>query len=203
MAAESVRGGGLGYMMPELDHPLAEAMMGEKETNTAAPGSEPSRAAEKPASMPAAAAGDRPETVTPPNWAPNMLVYGDISRMLFRMHRNVAAHMDAHKRLAERMQAVFAHEQAMVLELARLIDQSMTVAARKSNEEKPPLGGDSIERIFDHASNAMKETGRMLTDIQLESLALLQRYIEQPSDAGASSPASSGKPETKKGAGKE
>jgi hypothetical protein len=200
---KACEGGGLGYMMPELDHPLAEAMMGEKEANTAAPGSEPSRAAEKPASMPAAAAGDRPETVTPPNWAPNMLVYGDISRMLFRMHRNVAAHMDAHKRLAERMQAVFAHEQAMVLELARLIDESMTVAARKSNEEKPPLGGDSIERIFDHASNAMKETGRMLTDIQLESLALLQRYIEQPSDAGASSPAPSGKPETKKGAGKE
>ena len=54
-----------------------------------------------------------------------MLVYADISRMLFRMHRNVSAHMDAHKRLAERMQSVFSHEQAMVLELARLIDQSM------------------------------------------------------------------------------
>ena len=42
-------------------------------------------------------AGERasPETVIPPNWAPDMLAYADVSRMLFRMHRNVAAHMDA------------------------------------------------------------------------------------------------------------
>jgi hypothetical protein len=126
----------------------------------------------------------------PPNGAPNLLVYGDISRMLFRMHRNVAAHMEAHKRLAERMQAVFAHEQAMVLELARLIDESMTVAARGSNEDKPPLASESIDRIFEHAGRAMTETGRMLSEFQLESLALLRHYIEQPGEHDPSSPAS-------------
>jgi hypothetical protein len=174
--------------------------MAEKEAKD----SEAPVAAEKSASARSAAPSDRPDTVTPPNWAPNLLVYGDVSRMLFRMHRNVAAHMDAHKRLAERMQAVFAHEQAMVLELARLIDESMAGAARKSNEEKPPLGSDSIGRIFDHAGNAMKETGRMLTEIQLESLALLQGYVEQSSESGASPPSSSSsKLEAKKGAGKE
>src|SRR6185312_7112502 len=99
------------------------------------------------------------QTVIPPNWAPDMLAYADISRMLFRMHRNVSAHMDAHKRLAERMQAVFSHEQAMVLELARLIDQSMSLTQRTSDDDKPPVGGDSIERIFDHARDAMQETG--------------------------------------------
>lgn len=159
--------------------------MAEKEPNAPAP-------AEKPP--------ERTENVVPPNWGPNMLVYGDISRMLFRMHRNVAAHMEAHKRLAERMQAVFAHEQAMVLELARLIDESLAGAARKSNEEKPPLGNDSIERIFDHASNAMKETGRMLSDIQLESLALLRQYIAEPTEGGAKPPHTSA---TKPGPGKE
>jgi hypothetical protein len=110
--------------------------------------------------------------------------------MLFRMHRNVAAHMGAHKRLAERMQSVFAHEQAMVLELARLIDQSMAVAQRKSNVEPPP-GGESVERIFDHARNAMQETGRMLTEIQLESLALLEHYIKDSTD-GATPPSNKG-----------
>jgi hypothetical protein len=116
-----------------------------------------------PPSDKASGQAERTDSVPPPNWSPNTLIYGDVSRMLFRMHRNVAAHMDAHKRLAERMQAVFSHEQAMVLELARLIDESMALAQRKSNEDKPPVGGDSIEKIFDHASNAMKETGRMLT----------------------------------------
>jgi hypothetical protein len=156
--------------------------MAEKERKAAAPG------AAKPAADPELPPS---QTVIPPNWAPDMLAYADVSRMLFRMHRNVAAHMDAHKRLAERMQSVFAHEQAMVLELARLIDQSMTVAQPKSNEEKPPLGGESIERIFDHARNAMQETGRMLTQIQLESLALLEHYIKDSTD-GATPPSNKG-----------
>ena len=147
--------------------------------------------ADKSAADPESPAGERPQTVHPPNWAPDLLAYADVSRMLFRMHRNVAAHMDAHKRLAERMQSVFAHEQAMVLELARLIDQSMAVAPRKSNEEKPPPGGESMERIFDHARNAMQETGRMLTEIQLESLALLEHYIKEPTD-GATPPSNKG-----------
>ncbi|HXE28934.1 MAG TPA: hypothetical protein VN656_10495 [Stellaceae bacterium] len=156
--------------------------MAEKERKAAAPG------AAKPAADPELPPS---QTVIPPNWAPDMLAYADVSRMLFRMHRNVAAHMDAHKRLAERMQSVFAHEQAMVLELARLIDQSMTVAQPKSNEEKSPLGGESIERIFDHARNAMQETGRMLTQIQLESLALLEHYIKDSTD-GATPPSNKG-----------
>jgi len=150
--------------------------MAEKEGKAAAPGTD------KPATDPVSSAGERPQTVVPPNLAPDMLAYADVSRMLFRMHRNVAAHMDANKRLAERMQSVFAHEQAMVLELARLIDQSLAVAQRKSSEDKPPLGGESIERIFDHARNAMQETGRMLTEIQLESLALLEHYIKDSTD---------------------
>jgi hypothetical protein len=117
-----------------------------------------------------------------PDWAPNMQVYADVSRMLFRMHRNVSAHMDAHKRLTERMQTVFSHEQAMVLELARLIDQSLSLGQPKPNADKPPYGGESVERIFDHARNAMQETGRMMTQIQLESLALLQHYVTQSTD---------------------
>jgi hypothetical protein len=159
--------------------------MAEKERKEATPD------AAKPASKPEAPAGERPQTVLPPNWAPDLVAYADVSRMLFRMHRNVAAHMDAHKRLAERMQSVFAHEQAMVLELARLIDQSMAVAPRKSNEEKPPPGGESMERIFDHARNAMQETGRMMTEIQLESLALLEHYIKDSTD-GATPPSNKG-----------
>lgn len=139
---------------------------------------------------PEAPPSDRPSTVVAPNWAPDLLAYADVSRMLFRMHRNVAAHMGAHKRLAERMQSVFAHEQAMVLELARLIDQSMAVAQHKPNEE-PLLGGESVDRIFDHARNAMQETGRMLTQIQLESLALLEHYIKDSTD-GATPPSNKG-----------
>src|SRR5262249_36591754 len=114
--------------------------MAEKQPKAATAG------AEKPPASPKSPPGERPPTVLPPNWAPDMLAYADVSRMLFRMHRNVAAHMDAHKRLAERMQSVFAHEQAMVLELARLIDQSMGAAQGKSSEDKPPSGGESIER---------------------------------------------------------
>ena len=147
--------------------------------------------AEKPAASPPSPPSARPQTVLPPNWAPDMLAYADVSRMLFRMHRNVAAHMDAHKRLAERMQSVLAHEQAMVLELARLIDQSMGVAQGKVSEEKPPRSGESMERIFDHARNAMQETGRMLTEIQLESLALLEHYIKDSTD-GATPPSNKG-----------
>jgi hypothetical protein len=158
--------------------------MAEKERKFATPDTE------KPA-QPALPASERPPSVIPPNWAPDMLAYADVSRMLFRMHRNVAAHMDAHKRLAERMQSVFAHEQAMVLELARLIDQNMAVAPRKSSEDKPPPGGESIERIFDHARNAMQETGRMMTEIQLESLALLEHYITDSTD-GATPPSNKG-----------
>ncbi|HWE73620.1 MAG TPA: hypothetical protein VG328_10710 [Stellaceae bacterium] len=139
--------------------------------------------------------GTRSDAAIAPDLAPNMLVYADISRMLFRMHRNVSAHMDAHKRLAERMQSVFSHEQAMVLELARLIDQSTSLTQRPSTEDKPPLRGDSIERIFDHARNAMQETGRMMTEIQLESLALLQHYVTGASDDAA--PAASKTPSTK------
>ena len=75
----------------------------------------------------------------------------------------------------------------MVLELARLIDQSMGGAQRKSNAEKSPLGGESMERIFDHARNAMEETGRMLTEIQLESLALLEHYVKDSTDGATPS----------------
>jgi hypothetical protein len=142
------------------------------------------------AAAPEVPPSDRPPTVVPPNWAPDLLAYADVSRMLFRMHRNVAAHMGAHKRLAERMQSVFAHEQAMVLELARLIDQSMALTQRKPNDDKPP-GGENVERIFDHARNAMQETGRMLTEIQLESLALLEHYIKDSTD-GATLPSNKG-----------
>ena len=143
--------------------------------------------------------GSKPSAI-PSNWAPNMMMYGDISRMLFRMHRNVAAHMDAQKRVTDRMQAVFSHEQAMVLELARLIDESLTGAARKSNESKPAPGPDSLERIFDHASKAMQETGKMMTDIQLESLALLQHYVEESTNGAMKSDDS---PAAKKGSEKE
>jgi hypothetical protein len=143
--------------------------------------------------------GAKPSAI-PPNWSPNMMLYGDISRILFRMHRNVTAHMDAQKRLTERMQSVFSHEQAMVLELARLIDESMTIATRKSNESKPTPGPDSLERIFDHASKAMQETGKMMTDIQLESLALLQHYVEESTN-GVMKPDDS--PDAKKGSEKE
>lgn len=151
--------------------------------------------AENPPAPSTPSSGPRPDSAVAPDFAPNMLVYADISRMLFRMHRNVSAHMDAHKRLAERMQSVFSHEQAMVLELARLIDQSMNLAQRQSNTDKPPLGGDSIERIFDHARNAMQETGRMMTEIQLESLALLQHYVTGATDGA---PAKSTGPEPTK-----
>jgi hypothetical protein len=174
--------------------------MAEQEPKAIARAAAPPRASQEAGGNKSAMPGDRPDTIIPPNWAPNMLVYGDVSRMLFRMHRNVAAHMDAHKRLAERMRAVFSHEQAMVLELARLIDESVATAARASNEDKSlPLGTDSIDRIFDHASNAMKETGRMLTDIQLESLALLQHYIAESTDGGTK-PAP--QPDTNQGKGK-
>ena len=152
-----------------------------------------------PASTTTTPAAVRPELIISPNMGSAMLMYGDVSRMLFRMHRNVAAHMDANKRLAERMQAVFSHEQAMVLELARLIDESMALAHRRSGEDKPAPGGDSLEKIFDHASNAMKETGRMLTEIQLEALALLEHYIKESNDGGTKSP----KPEASKETGKE
>jgi hypothetical protein len=122
----------------------------------------------------------RNEPVIPGYWGPNMLIYGDISRLLFRMHRNVAAHMDAHRRLMERLQSVFQHEQAMVLELAKVIDEATSQAARKSNEDRPALGSESMERVFEHAARAMQESGKMLTDIQLEALSLLQHYIEEP-----------------------
>ena len=152
-----------------------------------------------PAKMtPEAKSSATPDSVVPSNWGPTTLIYGDVSRMLFRMHRNVAAHMDANKRLAERMQAVFSHEQAMVLELARLIDESMALAQRKASADKS--AGDSIEKIFDHASNAMKETGRMLTEIQLEALSLLEHYIKDSVEGGAKSLP---KPEAKKETGKE
>lgn len=126
---------------------------------------------------------ERREPVIPGYWGPNMLLYGDVSRLLLRMHRNVAAHMDAHKRLMERLQTVFQHEQAMVLELARAIDEATASAARKSNEERPALGSESFERIFEHAAKAMQESGKMLGDIQLEALALLKHYIEEPDAA--------------------
>lgn len=120
----------------------------------------------------------RAEPVIPGYWGSNLLIYGDISRLLLRVHRNVAAHMDAHKRLMERLQSVLQHEQAMVLELARVIDEAAAQATRSSNEERPALGKDNMDRIFEHAGKAMQESGKMLTDIQLEALALLQHYIE-------------------------
>lgn len=143
--------------------PLQEAEMAEKD---------------KPAA-PEEWHSERNEPVIPGYWGPNMLIYGDISRLLFRMHRNVAAHMEAHKRLMERLQSVFQHEQALVLELARVIDEATGQAARQSNAPRPALGAESMDRIFEHAGKAMQESGKMLTDIQLEALALLQHYMEE------------------------
>jgi len=51
--------------------------------------------------------------------------------------------------------------------------------------------GESVERIFDHARQALEGTGRMLTEIQLESLALLEHYIKDSSD-GATPPSNKG-----------
>ncbi len=157
----------------------------------------PEKDKSKPSAVPELPRSDRPASVMPPDWGAGMMMYGDVARMLFRMHRNVAAHMDAQKRLVERMQAVFAHQQTMVMELAKLVDESMTLAVRSSNEAKPPLGPESLERIFDHASNAMQETGRMMTDIQLEALGLLCHYID---DAGKGADA---EPTPNKGKSKE
>jgi hypothetical protein len=126
---------------------------------------------------------ERHEPVIPGYWGPNMLIYGDISRLLFRMHHNVALHMDAHKRLMERLQSVFAHEQALVLELAKAIDEATAQASRQSNAVKPLPASESLDRIFEHASKAMQESGKMLTDIQLEALSLLQHYIEEAGGA--------------------
>jgi hypothetical protein len=138
---------------------------------------------ETPSNLPGEPPRERPEPVIPGYWGPNMLVYGDISRLLFRMHRNVAAHMDAHKRLMERLQSVFNHEQQLVLELARLVDETVTQTQRAANGERPAPGMESMDKIFEHANNAMKESGRMLTDIQLEALSLLQHYIQDAADA--------------------
>lgn len=127
----------------------------------------------------------RAEPVIPGYWGSHLLVYGDISRLLLRMHRNVAAHMDAHRRLMERLQSVFQHEQAMMLELARVIDETTVQAARSSDEGRPALAKESMDRMFEHAGKAMQESGKMLTDIQLEALALLQHYIEDARAAPA------------------
>ncbi len=141
--------------------------------------------AEKDAPKPAGSAPEQPHAerpedapVIPGYWGPNMLIYGDISRTLLRMHRNVAVHMDAHKRLMERLQAVFAHEQAMVLELAKIVDDTMAQASGKPAADRPTPGPENLQRVFDHAANAMQESGKMLTDIQLEALALLRHYVE-------------------------
>jgi hypothetical protein len=176
-----------------LDPVRGEAIMAEREPKAGTSGEE------NPSLPPDPSSSNRPDPVIAPDWATNMLVYADVSRMLFRMHRNVSAHMDANKRLAERMQSVFSHEQAMVLELARLIDQCMSLAQRQSNGDKAPLGSDSIESIFDHARNAMQETGRMMTEIQLESLALLQHYVT--GTTGGATPKST-KTDADKGTGK-
>jgi len=127
---------------------------------------------------------ERNEPVIPGYWGPNMLLYADISRLLFRMHRNVAAHMDAHRRLMERLQSVFQHEQAMMLELAKVISEATTQATRPSDEKQAGLGREGVERIFDHASKAMEESGKMLTDIQLEALSLLKHYVESAKEGG-------------------
>lgn len=124
------------------------------------------------------------EPVIPGYWGANTLLYSDISRLLFRIHRNVAAHMDAHKRLMERMQSVFAHEQAMMMELAKAVEEVTSRATSASNSERPAPSDESLDRIFEHAGKAMQESGRMLTDIQLEALSLLQHYIEE-TKAGA------------------
>jgi hypothetical protein len=173
-----------------LDPVRGEAIMAKRKSKARVPDAEVA-----PSVPPPSSTSPPPDPGFAPDWAPNMLIYADVSRMLFRMHRNVAAHMDAHKRLAERMQSVFSHEQAMVLELARLIDQSMSLAQRQSNEGTPPLGSESVERIFDHARNAMQETGRMMTEIQLESLTLLQHYVNGATDGAAAEPTG---PETTK-----
>ena len=141
------------------------------------------------AATPEASRPDRSEPVIPGYWGQNFLLYGDISRLLFRMHRNVSAHMEAHKRLMERLQSVFQHEQAMVLELAKVIEEATAKAARASNEDRPALGNEGMERIFQHASKAMEESGKMLTDIQLEALTLLKHYMEEPQSDAEKSPA--------------
>jgi len=121
------------------------------------------------------------ELAIPGYWGSNLLLYNDISRLMLRMHRNVAAHMDAHKRLMERLQTVFQAEQTMVLELARMIDEATAQAARKSNEERPAFGAESFDRVFAQAAKVMEASGKMLGDIQLEALTLLKHYIDQPS----------------------
>jgi len=127
---------------------------------------------------------ERTEPVIPGYWGPNLLVFSDISKLLLRVHHNVSAHMDAHKRLMGRLQSVFAHEQALVLELARVIDEATAQSSRKPGADQPATTTESMERIFEHASKAMEESGRMITDIQLEALSLLKNYMEE---AGATS----------------
>ena len=139
---------------------------------------------DKPA-PPAEGSSGRAEPPIPGYWGSHLLAYGDVTRLLLRVHRNVAAHMDAHRRLMERLQSVFQHEQAMVLELARAIDEATTQATRSSNEGRTALGQESMDRLFEHAGKAMQESGKMLTDIQLEALALLQHYIEDARAAPA------------------
>ena len=139
---------------------------------------------DKPA-PPAEGSSGRAEPPIPGYWGSHLLAYGDVTRLLLRVHRNVAAHMDAHRRLMERLQSVFQHEKAMVLELARAIDEATTQATRSSNEGRPALGQESMDRLFEHAGKAMQESGKMLTDIQLEALALLQHYIEDARAAPA------------------
>ena len=150
-----------------------EAEMAEKDTPQATP--------------PGAGHAESHEPVIPGYWGPNLLVYGDISRLLLRVHRNVAAHMDAHKRLMERLQSVFQHEQAMVLELAKIIDETTLQAVRQTNEDRPTLSSEGMERIFEHASQAMQESA-MLTDIQLEALELLKHYVDEAAESIPRSP---------------
>ena len=102
------------------------------------------------------------------------------------MHRNVAAHMDAHKRLMERLQAVFQHEQAMVLELAKVIDETTSQAVRQSNEDRPKLGSESMEQhLRARGQGDAGRSGKMLTDIQLEALALLKHYVDEAGEVTA------------------
>ena len=59
------------------------------------------------------------------------------------------------------------------------------------------MGSESIDRIFEHAGKAMQESGQMLTEIQLEALALLQHYItDADADAEAEAEKEKTAPET-------
>lgn len=99
--------------------------------------------------------------------------YRSMAKALLRTHNDLAAYVEANRKLADEMRDIFRREQDLVLEIA---EKTLKRASDAVGEGKAMMTTGHMEELYDSAVAGVRELGRAVADAQVRSIESLRNH---------------------------